>query len=66
MGIDQNERRRQYQADRPTTKRHPYVAIDHRIIDSGAYADLGFAARDLLVLIARQLGRVRNPTQRDR
>jgi hypothetical protein len=60
MGIDQNERRRQHAADKPKAKRHPFIAIEHRIIDSAAYADLGFAARELLVLLARQLTRDNN------
>lgn len=60
MGIDQHERRRQREADRPKSKHHPFVALEHRIIDSEAYADLGFAARDLLVLLARQLTRDNN------
>jgi hypothetical protein len=60
MGIDQGERRRQHAADRPKSKRHPFVALEHRIIDSPAYADLGFAARELLVLLARQLTRDSN------
>lgn len=34
---------------------HPYAAIQHRVIDSVAYADLTFSARSLLVLITRQL-----------
>lgn len=38
-----------------TAKRHPYAAIDHRVIDSPAYADLSFSACALLVLLARQL-----------
>lgn len=60
MGIDQNEARRQRAADKPKRTVHPYVGIEHRIIDSPAYADLGFAARNLLVLLARQLNRDNN------
>lgn len=33
---------------------HPYAAIEHRVIDSPAYADLTFSARALLLLIVRQ------------
>lgn len=40
--------------------RHPFVALEHRVIDSPAYADLSFSARNLLVLIARQLTRDNN------
>ena len=39
---------------------HPYAAIEHRVIDSPAYADLTFAARSVLVLLARQLTKDNN------
>jgi hypothetical protein len=42
------------------SKNHPYAAIEHRVIDSHAYADLTFSARGLLVLIARQLTKNNN------
>jgi hypothetical protein len=47
---------------RATTKslRHPYAAIEHRVLDSPAYADLGFSARSLLTLLARQLTKDNN------
>jgi hypothetical protein len=60
MGVDQNEARRQRASDKPKRTVHPYVALEHRVIDSPAYAALGFAARNLLVLIARQLTRDNN------
>lgn len=34
--------------------KHPYAAIEHRVIDSDAYADLSFSARSLLTMLARQ------------
>lgn len=40
--------------------KHPYAAIEHRVIDSDAYADLTFSARSLLVLITRQLSKDNN------
>lgn len=40
--------------------KHPYAAIEHRVIDSEAYADLTYAARALLVLITRQLTKDNN------
>ncbi len=40
--------------------KHPYAAIEHRVIDSAAYADLTFAARSLLVQLARQLTKSNN------
>jgi len=46
-------------ATKATTK-HPYAAIEHRVIDSPAYADLTFSARALLVQIARQLTKTNN------
>jgi hypothetical protein len=46
-------------AKRSTTK-HPYAAIEHRVIDSAAYADLGHSSVRLLLLIARQLTRPNN------
>lgn len=38
----------------------PYAAIEHRVIDSPAYAALTFSARSLLVLLARQLTKTNN------
>lgn len=40
--------------------KHPYAAIEWRVIDSPAYADLTFSARALLVQIARQLTKSNN------
>lgn len=37
-----------------TATKHPYAAIEHRVIDSEAYADLSFSARSLLTMLARQ------------
>lgn len=61
MGIDPDEVRRQRRVDRaqkPT--QHPFFALEHRVIDSPAYASLNFFARDLLVLIGRQLTKDNN------
>ena len=44
---------------RASTK-HPYLAIEHRVIDSPAYADLTFSARSMLLQIARQLTKNNN------
>ena len=46
-------------ATKATTK-HPYAAIEHRVIESPAYADLTFSARSLLILILRQLTKTNN------
>lgn len=43
-----------------TSTKHPYAAIEHRVIDSPAYAALTFSARALLVQIARQLTKTNN------
>ena len=43
-----------------TSTKHPYAAIEHRVIDSPAYADLTFSARALLVQLARQLTKTNN------
>src|SRR5450759_3389859 len=40
--------------------KHLYAAIEHRAIDSPAYADLPFSAQALLLLIARQLTKDNN------
>jgi len=43
-----------------TSTKHPYAAIEHRVIDSPAYADLTFSSRALLILITRQLTKDNN------
>lgn len=43
-----------------TSTKHPYAAIEHRVIDSPAYAALSFSARSLLTLITRQLSKDNN------
>jgi len=43
-----------------TLTKHPYASIEHRVIDSDAYADLTYSARSLLILIARQLTKGNN------
>lgn len=43
-----------------TSSKHPYAAIEHRVIDSPAYADLSFSAQALLVQLARQLTKKNN------
>ncbi len=44
---------------KPSTK-HLYAAIEHRVLDSTAYADLTYSARALLTLITRQLSKDNN------
>ena len=43
-----------------TNLKHPYAAIEHRVIDSPAYADLTHSACRLLTLLARQLTKDNN------
>jgi hypothetical protein len=58
MRQDRNGAARSMKA-KPSTK-HPYAAIEHRVIDSPAYADLTFSARALLVQIVRQVTKPNN------
>lgn len=41
-------------------RRWPYLAIDHRVVDSAAFAGLSFSAKALLMLMARQLSKDNN------
>ena len=43
-----------------TSIRHPYCAIDHRVIDSPAFAALTYSARSVLTLLTRQLTKDNN------
>lgn len=45
---------------RKTSTKHPYAAIEHRVIDSPALADLTPSAVKLLLLLARQLSKDNN------
>lgn len=61
MTIDRvEERRRGQSSQRKGSKVHPYAAIEHRVIDSPAYAHLTFSACALLLLLSRQLTRDNN------
>ncbi len=60
MAIDRAEADRRGQQARRVTTRHPYVAIEHRVMDSEAFADLKPTAQVLLFLIARQLRKDNN------
>jgi hypothetical protein len=42
------------------SKKDPYAAIDHRAIDSPAYAALSFSACSLMLIMARQLTKTNN------
>lgn len=61
MGHDQNERRRQREADKPkVSTKHPIAAIEKRAIDSPAFARLPASAVVVLLLLARNLEKARN------
>lgn len=60
MANDRVEQSRRGQSVAKTTTKHPYAAIEHRVIDSPAYADLTFSGRSLLQLFARQLSKDNN------
>lgn len=59
MGIDRSERGFQRNTTKARTK-HPYAAIEHRVMDSPAYADLSFGARAVLGIITRQISKDNN------
>lgn len=61
MTIDRAEATRRGQStQRKTSTKHPYAAIDHRVIDSPAFADLKPSAAKLLILLCRQLTKDNN------
>jgi len=61
MGIDQNEGRRRSKVDRKERgKLYPYFRLEHRLIESPAWAALSFSARALLDLFGRQLNGTNN------
>ena len=60
MSFDRAEGRRGQSTQRKGSTKHPYAAIEHRVIDSEAYAALTFSSRALLVLLTRQLTRDNN------
>lgn len=51
---------RRGQSTRKTLTKHPYAAIEHRVMDSHAFADLKPTAVKLLMLLARQLTKTNN------
>ena len=52
-------RRGQSSQRKPSTK-HPYAALEHRVIDSPAYRALTYSARSLLTMLTRQLTKDNN------
>ena len=56
MGVDTHEAaRRGEQRQQKLNKQDPYAAVEYRVIDSPAFADLKPSAKVLLLLMARQL-----------
>lgn len=51
---------RRGQVPRKTLTKHPYAAIEHRVMDSPAFADLKPTAVKLLLLLVRQLTKTNN------
>lgn len=60
MATDRTEQSRRGQATRKVSASHPIAALEKRIIDSTAYADLTFSARAVLFLLCRNLEKNRN------
>lgn len=60
MATDRAEQFKRGQSATKTTTTHRYAAIEHRVIDSPAFADLTFSAQSLLLLMARQLSKDNN------
>jgi hypothetical protein len=60
MATDRTESTRHGLSAAKTTTKHPYAAIEHRVIDSPAFADLKPTAQALLLLVARQLTKDNN------
>lgn len=60
MATDRAEASKRGQSASRTTTKHPYAAIEHRVIDSPAFADLKPTAQALLILLTRQLTKDNN------
>ncbi len=58
--VDRVETARRRQSPRKPSTKHPYAAIEHRVIDSDAFGDLGGSAVKVLLLLARQLTKTNN------
>ena len=57
---DRAEQDRRGQTPRKTSTKHPFVAIEHRVLDSEAFADLKHSSVRVLLAIARQLTKDNN------
>lgn len=61
MAVDKSE---QFRRGQPSAKKgsvkHPFAAVEHRVIDSPAFADMKPTAQTMLLLLARQLTKDNN------
>ena len=57
---DRAEQDRRGQTPRKAPTKHPFVALEHRVLDSEAFADLKHSSVRVLLAIARQLTRDNN------
>lgn len=61
MAADRTEQNRRGQSSSAkTATKHPFISIEHRVIDSPAFADLKPTAQVLILIIARQLRKDNN------
>jgi len=60
MATDRAEQSKRGQSATKTATKHPFVSVDHRVIDSPAFADLKPTAQVLILVIARQLKKDNN------
>lgn len=60
MATDRVEASRRGQSPARTTTKHPFISIDHRVVDSPAFAALKPSAQALILFIARQLKKDNN------
>ena len=51
---------RRGQSPRKTSTKHPFIGIEHRVIDSAAFADLKHSSVRVLLSVARQLTKDNN------
>lgn len=60
MATDRTEAIRRGQMPGKMATKHPFVAIEHRVLDSAAFADLKPNAKALISIVGRQLTRDNN------
>lgn len=60
MSIDRVEQYRRGQSPRKHSEKHRFVALEHRVMDSPAFADLRPTSQALIMVIARQLTKDNN------